>query len=737
VEDATRQLLRFLFSRSAAAEPDIEVIECIRSRRRELAEARDDELRAACANAQDLPEVVAVTAEVAKRVVGLDIFDVQIRGALALAEGKIAEMQTGEGKTVTSVPAVVWYARSRQGVHVMTVNDYLARRDSKWMGGIYEFIGLSVGCIQQGMRKAERQRAYACDVTYATANEVGFDYLRDQLALDSRDQVHRPFAAALIDEADSILLDEARIPLVIAGGEIDDSSLAYHVDRAVRHFRPFVHYTVDEYGRNVALTDAGVQVIEKAFGCRNLFDEANFPVFTAVQQALHAYAFLRRDVDYLVKNGAIESVDEFKGRVVQERRWPAGLQTAIEAMENVAAKKQGSILGSITLENLIALYPRVCGMTGTAKTRAREFQDIYGLDVVVIPPNRPVIRIDHPDAAFDTKEEKERALIASIHRTHEMGRPVLVGTVSVQESERLSAQLRDTPHRVLNARNEEEEAGIIARAGELGAVTISTNMAGRGTDIRLGEGVAALGGLHVIGTNRHESRRIDNQLRGRAGRQGDPGTSQLFVSLQDDLMVKYGSGNHRLRFEPESIQRVVEGQNLEIRRFLHKYESVLEGQRHEWQGARQAILTGETPSATEIERLVTLTAMDELWSAHLAAVTECREGIRWISLGNYDPLREYLTTVERLFNELYAKLAEEIPMRMAAAQASGIDPSQRGATWTYLTSDQPFGSATERMLRGFMQKAPRIKSTLQILFEWAERSYRGLRRKSKKRSPED
>jgi preprotein translocase subunit SecA len=376
-------------------------------------------------------------------------------------------------------------------------------------------------------------------------------------------------------------------------------------------------------------------------------------------------------------------------------------------------------------------------MTGTAETQAGEFQDIYGLDVVVVPPNRPVIRIDHPDAAFDTKEEKERAVIASIHRAQEIGRPVLVGTVSVEESERLSAQLRDIPHRVLNARNEEEEAGIIARAGELGAVTISTNMAGRGTDIRLGEGAAALGGLYVIGTNRHESRRIDNQLRGRAGRQGDPGISRFFVSLQDDLMVKYGNGNSRLRFEPESIQRVVEGQNLEIRRFLHKYECVLEGQRQEWQGARQAILTGETPSATEIERLVTLTAMDELWSDHLAAVTECREGIRWISLGNYDPLREYLTTVECLFNELYAKLAEEIPIRLAAVQASGIDPLQRGATWTYLTSDQPFGSTTERMLRGFMQKAPRIKFTLQILFEWAELSYRGLRRKSKKRSPED
>jgi preprotein translocase subunit SecA len=732
-----RHFLRSRFSFLEPDEPDVEMVRRIRSRRRELVEARDDELRTACANAQAVEEVLAVTAEVAKRVVGLDLFDVQMRGALALASGKIAEMQTGEGKTVAAVPAVVWYARAHQGVHVMTVNDYLARRDAQWMGGIYDFLGFSVGCIQQGMGTAARQHAYACDVTYATANEVGFDYLRDQLALNVGDQVHRPFAAALIDEADSILIDEARIPLVIAGGEIDDDSLVYRVDRIVCALHHAVHYTVDEYSRNVALTDVGIRAIEKAFGCSNLFDDKNFPIFTAVQQAIHAHALLRRDVDYIVKDGVIESVDEFKGRIVEERRWPSGLQTAIEAKEHVAAKKQGSVLGSITLENLISLYPCVCGMTGTAATQAEEFLAIYELDVKVIPPNRPMIRIDHPDIVFDTKKEKERAVIRAIRDAHVQRRPVLVGTVSVEESERLSHALREVPHKVLNARNEEEEAEIIARGGELGSVTISTNMAGRGTDIRLGEGAAALGGLYVIGTNRHESRRVDNQLRGRAGRQGDPGSSQFFVSLQDDLMVKYGPGNDKLRFEPESIQRVVEGQNLEIRRFLHKYEGVLEGQRQMWQRNRQAILTGETPSPTKLHRLVSLTTMDELWAEHLATVMECREAIRYFSLGYGDPLWKYLTTVDRLFNELQVRLAAEIPMRLAQAQASGFDPARRGATWTYLTTDQPFGSATERMLRGFLHKVPRIKSSLETFIERAERFYVGLKRKCNNDSLKD
>ena len=458
-----RELFRRLFSHSRSSE---DKIHRIIQRRNELANVSDETLREAGRRSKDLVETIAVTAIIAARVLGLLMFDVQIQGAVALAEGKIAEMQTGEGKTLAAVPAIVWYAKQGQGVHVMTANDYLARRDAQWMGPIYRFLGLSVGCIQQGMDSEERQRAYACDVTYATANEIGFDYLRDQLALQPTEQVHRPFSVALVDEADSILIDEARLPLVIAGDEDEAESLAYRVEALTWHFQRYVHYSVDENERNVVLTDAGIRAVEDAFGCGNLFDDQNLALHAAVQDSLHAHALLHRDVDYIVKNGAIESVDEFKGRVIQERRWPAGLHTAIEAKEGVPPKKQGLVLGSVTLQNLIALYPVVCGMTGTAATQAEEFHAVYGLDVEVIPTNRPMIRVDHPDIVFETRQEKETAVIAKILRVHATDQPVLVGTASVEESERLSRRLRDRdlPHEVLNARNDEREAAIPSAA---------------------------------------------------------------------------------------------------------------------------------------------------------------------------------------------------------------------------------------------------------------------------------
>ncbi len=696
-----QRLFQYLFPARAPAESKIQPIN---QRRAELAGLSDEDLKAAGRLATTLVEVIAVTAVVAARVLGLEMFDVQLQGALAMANGRIAEMQTGEGKTLAAVPAVVWHARGGAGVHVMTVNDYLALRDAEWMRGIYEFLGLSVGCIEQGMSSEERRRAYACHVTYATANEIGFDLLRDGLALRPSEQVQRPFAAALIDEADSILIDEARIPLVIAGGLVEQEPLAVLVDRLTQFFRRGKHYTLDEYARNIALTDAGIRAIETSFGCGNLFNEENLALLTTVQDSIHAHELLRRDVDYLVKDGAIESVDEFKGRIAQDRRWPAGLHTAIEAKEGVALKRQGRILGSITLQNLIALYPQACGMTGTAATQAEEFRVVYGLDVEVIPTNRPVIRIDHPDVIFRTKGKKENAVIEEIRAVHAAGRPVLVGTGSVEESERLSPRIRDIVHQVLNARHEEHEAGIIARAGELGAVTISTNMAGRGTDIKLGQDVAELGGLHVIGTNRHESRRIDNQLRGRAGRQGDPGSSRFFVSLQDDLFAKYSGDMDRIERDPESMQRTVEGQNLEIRQFLRKYEGVVEGQRQAIQRRRQDILTGATPTASELERLVSLAAIDDLWSEHLAGITDLREGIQWVSWGGRDPLHEYLTGVDSMFQQLEMRINEEIPTRLAEAEAVGVDPTDRGATWTYLTTDQPFGTATERIMRGVVRK---------------------------------
>jgi preprotein translocase subunit SecA len=569
------------------------------------------------------------------------------------------------------------------------------------MGAIYEFLGLTVGCIQQGMGTADRRRAYRCDITYATANEIGFDFLRDQVAMRLDEQVHRPFHAAVIDEADSILIDEARIPLILAGGEVDEELLARQVEPIVGRFHRGVHFNLDEYGRNIALADEGIRTVESAMGCGNLFAESNLALFTAVHNAIHAHALLHRDVDYVVKNGAIESVDQFKGRIAQDRRWPAGLHTAVEAKEGVAFRRQGRVLGSITLQNLVALYPNVCGMTGTAATQAAEFLTGYGMDVEAIPTNRPVIRTDEPDAVFPTKFAKEQAVVEEIRSVHATGQPVLVGTGSVEESERLSMALQDVPHEVLNARNEEAEAAIVARAGERGAVTISTNMAGRGVDIRLGEGVAELGGLYVIGMNRHESRRIDHQLRGRAGRQGDPGRSRFFISLQDDLLVQHGIDNPKYRHDAESIQRLVEGQNLEIRKFLVKYESVIEGQRQRIQVRRQQALEAGLP---ELEHAVTLTTIDELWSDYLAAVTELRSGVHWYSYGGRDPLHEFLTRVDAMYRELEEGMDAEIAARLERAETEGWSPTQRGATWTYLTTDRPFGDYTERVLKGLTRK---------------------------------
>ena len=697
---------RGLFAtKPSAADPTVDDVNRFRAQYLELGE---DGLKVASREATSLPEVIAVTAVVAARVLGLHMFDVQLRGALALADGRIAEMQTGEGKTLAAVPAVVWYARAGDGVHVLTANDYLARRDADWMRGIYSWFGLSVGVIQQGMEPPARHAAYRCDVTYATANEVGFDYLRDRLALSPDEQVQRAFATAVVDEADSILIDEARIPLVIAGGAADAPGPAARADRVVRTLARGLHFTVEPPGRNVSLTPAGVEHVERTLNRRNLFESENFPLLTAVQDALHAHVLLRKDVDYVVQDGAVVSVDEFKGRTVQERRWPAGLQTALELKEGVTPRRQGRVLGSITIQNLIALYPAVCGMTGTAATQAEEFREIYELEVETIPTNRPVVRVDEPDSVFPTKAEKEAAVIGEISRLHATGRPVLVGTASVEESERLSRALglmttTAVRHHVLNARNEEAEAAIIAKAGTKGAVTVSTNMAGRGVDIQLGPGVEELGGLHVIGTNRHESRRIDNQLRGRAGRQGDPGSSRFFVSYQDPLMVKYGADDPRVAHTPDSIQRAAEGQNLDIRLFLRRYESVLEGQRLALQQRRQDVLTGAQPCGSDTERLVTLTTIDELWSDFLAAVAELRAGTVWISLGGGNPMGDFLRRLHAMFEELQRTIDEEIAARLSSGEPVAADWRERGATWTYLTTDEPFGTMTERAMRGLVR----------------------------------
>jgi preprotein translocase subunit SecA len=682
--------LRSIFDRDRAS------VGRIRAMRAEFARLSDRELRVAAAADADLPRWIALAATAASRVLRQEMYDVQIRGALALARGSIAEMQTGEGKTLAAVPAISWFARERRGVHVMTVNDYLARRDAAWMGDVYRLLGLSVAYVQQGMTAAERRAAYAADITYATQNEIGFDDLRDRVAMRREEQVHREFHAAVIDEADSILIDEARVPLVIAGGETGDRGLALVADQVVRGLDSGRHYTTDAGGRNVALTDAGIHAVESALGCGNLFEARNLPIHGAVEEALHAHALLHRDVDYIVKNGVIEMVDEFKGRIAIDRRWPAGLHTAIEAKEGVAAKSQGMILGQITLQHLVALYPKVCGMTGTASTQSLEFLRVYGLRVEPIPTNRPVIRVDLPDVLFPTKHEKEQAVAAEIRRVHAIGQPVLVGTGSVADSERLSALLPDVPHEVLNARHDEREAAIIARAGERGAVTVSTNMAGRGTDIRLGDGVVGLGGLYVIGTNKHESRRIDNQLRGRAGRQGDPGISRFFVSVEDDLMVRYGELDERYRNDPATLQRLVEGRHLDTRIFLHGYEVPFEGQRHKIAAWRQEILESDREDR---EKRITLRTVDDSWADHLARVSEYRTGVHWVSWTGRDPHYEYLLKIDTWFREFEEALPAEIARRVESGAAELAD---RGAVWTYLTTDQPF----ERWKREFARRLP-------------------------------
>jgi preprotein translocase subunit SecA len=690
-----------LFSRGPKSAP---LVSQIHSLRTEFAQKSDDQLSAAVGRASTLAEVIAITAVLAARVLGVEMHDEQVQAALALADGKIVEMQTGEGKTLAAVPAVAWFTREHQGVHVLTANDYLARRDAEWMRGIYERMGLTVASIHQGMSTTERREAYRADITYATANEVGFDYLRDGLACDADDVVHRPLSmvTAVIDEADSILIDEARIPLVIAGGLADQSVLCAAADRAVRTLQPGLHFTVENARANVLLTPAGIERVEQVLRITNLFDHVNLPVHTAVDEALHAHVLLARDVDYVVQDDAVLSVDDVKGRIVSERRWPAGLQTAIECKEGVLMRTQGRVLGSVTVENLVALYARACGMTGTAMSQAEELGRIYGLSVVLIPPHRPIVRVDPADRVFDTRRSKEAAVVEEIRRVHATGRPVLVGTASVEESEQLSRHLGALPHRVLNARHEAEEAAIVAMAGQRGMTTISTNMAGRGVDIVLGDGVAALGGLHVIGTSRYESRRVDHQLRGRAGRQGDPGSSQFFVSREDALFAKYADGDCAM--DADQAQRIAEGQSLDTRLFLKKYEMVAESQRLQMRDMREAILHEPSEDGKGRRRRITLEVMDDGWSDYLSSLAELRSGTVWLSLAGKDPHTSYLRDVHAMFGELTAAIPDDVEARLGAPDSSDGVARQRGATWTYLTTDEPFGSMTQRIMRQLVKR---------------------------------
>ena len=575
-----------------------------------------------------LPEAFAVVREASKRVLGMRHFDVQLIGGICLHRGNIAEMRTGEGKTLVATLPVYLNALTGNGVHVVTVNDYLATRDSEQMGRLYNFLGLSTGLIVANLDFNQRKEAYACDITYGTNNEFGFDYLRDTMVSDVSQLVQRPLNYAIVDEVDSILIDEARTPLIISGPGQRSTDNYYKLAKIVPHLVKDEDYTIDEKQKTIAPTDSGIAKVEKMLGVENLYDSENIELNHLLGASLRAYAMMHRDTDYVVKDGEVVIVDEFTGRLMFGRRYSDGLHQAIEAKEGLKVERESQTLASVTFQNYFRMYKKLAGMTGTAKTEEKEFIDIYGLEVLPIPPNKPLARIDLPDQIFKTKAAKYRAVVRNAVERHQTGQPILIGTTSITQSEELSDMLlrAGVPHKVLNAKHHEKEAEIVADAGQMGMVTIATNMAGRGTDITLGEGVPELGGLAILGTERHESRRIDNQLRGRAGRQGDPGSSQFFLSLEDDLMRIFGADNitgimDKLGMEEdepiehslitksiERAQKKVEDHNYNIRKYVLEYDDVMNQQREVLYEQRRRILRNESLRDTineMIDKLVT------------------------------------------------------------------------------------------------------------------------------------
>jgi preprotein translocase subunit SecA len=665
--------------------PDVEEINRIEP---EISALSDDELRARIAEwkakisaieereqrdeamLEILPQVFAVVREASRRTIGQRHFDVQLIGGMILHQGRIAEMKTGEGKTLVATLPAVLNALSGRGVHVVTVNDYLARRDSEWMGRIYNFLGLTVGVVVHGLTDQERKIAYRADITYGQNNEFGFDYLRDNMKFNIEDYVQREHNFAIVDEVDSILIDEARTPLIISGASEESTDTYYVVDRVIPRLKPEEHYTIDEKMRTVALTEDGVTRVEQLLGVENLYDPRNILLLHHANQGLRAHALFKRDVDYVVKDGEVIIVDEFTGRLMPGRRWSDGLHQAVEAKENVKIESENQTLATITFQNYFRMYKKLSGMTGTADTESVEFKEIYGLDVVVIPTNQPMIRIDNHDVVYKTEDEKFDAVIEEIRDCHERGQPVLVGTVSIEKSERVADKLKKTAvkHSVLNAKNHEREAEIVAQAGRFGAVTISTNMAGRGTDIVLGgnpefmaaaevgtkdpadpnfqaalakyveqckaerEKVLEAGGLHILGTERHESRRIDNQLRGRSGRQGDPGSSRFYMSLEDDLLRIFGADRlkglmGRIGMEDnepiehrwiskaiENAQKKVESHNFDIRKHLLEYDDVMNKQREVVYHRRRELLSGASLKDDVLDMCDAL--IEEIAAAH-------------------------------------------------------------------------------------------------------------------------
>ena len=558
-----------------------------------------------------LPPVFALVREASRRILGMRHYDVQLLGGMVLHQGKIAEMKTGEGKTLVATLPVVLNALSGKGVHVVTVNDYLARRDAEWMGQLYNALGLTTGIIVHGLSDEQRKEAYNADITYGTNNEFGFDYLRDNMKFYANQLVQRGHNFAIVDEVDSILIDEARTPLIISGASDESTGLYRQMDEVVRRLQPEVHFTVDEKARTAMLTEEGVAQCEHILSVDNLFDPASITLQHHILQSLRAHHAYRRDVDYIVnEEGKVLIVDEFTGRLMPGRRFGDGLHQALEAKEHVKIEAENQTLASITFQNYFRMYDKLSGMTGTAQTEAVEFTQIYGLETITVPTNKPMIRKDYPDLIYRTQREKYNAIVQAIRDLHAKGQPVLVGTISIETSELLSSMLKKegVPHNVLNAKHHAQEAEIVAQAGQAGRVTIATNMAGRGTDIVLGEGVQELGGLHILGTERHESRRIDNQLRGRSGRQGDPGSSRFYLSLEDNLMRIFGSErisglmeklgmvegepieNKMVSRAIENAQKRVEGHNFEIRKTLLDYDNVMNQQREVIYGLRRDLM---------------------------------------------------------------------------------------------------------------------------------------------------
>jgi preprotein translocase subunit SecA len=804
------------------------LLSAVTAREDAMRELKDKELAERAEQADSDVEFCAIGREAGRRALGERAHDVQIMGTLVMLRGMIAEMATGEGKTLSGALAAARYALQGHQVHVVAVNDYLARRDAEWMGPVYDLLGVSVGWITADSTPDERRLAYQAEVTYAPVSELGFDVLRDRLVTDAADLVATEPDVALIDEADSILIDEALVPLVLAG-TVEEGETDLEMAEVARRLLPRLHYDTDNEGRNVHLTDSGARAAEHMLGGIDLYDAEQTQTLTRLNVALHAHALLRRDVDYIVRDGKVHLINASRGRVAQLQRWPDGLQAAVEAKEAIDASETGEILDSITVESLIRRYPTVCGMTGTAVTVGEELRQFYTLEVAVIPPNVPCIREDEPDRLYDTAEHKQAAVIKQVAEEHESGRPVLVGTLDIAESERLSELLEAAglPHVVLNAKNDAEEAAIIAEAGVLDAITVSTQMAGRGTDIRLGgrtnaglgalardeasrsdldgeedpadltalddeeeledqdelddededeedledqddeddedealldeaDQIAELGGLYVIGTGRHASRRLDDQLRGRAGRQGDPGGSVFFVSMEDELITAYapdtpapadveddGWVDDKAAHEAVAhAQRVAEGVHMEVHRNTFRYNKLIDDQRRVVLEHRDRFLrtdaalvalgtrcperyeeldsTLDEEVLAKAARQIVLYHLDRGWADHLAELSDIREGIHLRSLGHghnpfisaLDPLTEFHAEAVRLFTRLLDDVEEKSAETFKTADITeeGVSLDAAGlkrpsATWTYVVQDNPFGTAFDRALRWMRGKS--------------------------------